>query len=151
MKKSHPGVPPSEWYMNPSEGIQSSHVQGITVEALATALAAPVVQRAMADPVPTPGPVHESEPVEPVPAGTPAVQQPSPVKIKKEDPEPGSSSVIGHAIVLKRPARSARSEPGSAIKEEEEDKPQGPPPKKMKPTWEPADEDEDDDDVILIE
>ena len=78
MKKSHPGVPPSEWYMNPSEGIQSSHVQGITVEALATALAVPAVQRAMADPVPTPAPVRESEPAEPVPAGTPAVQQPSP-------------------------------------------------------------------------
>ena len=141
----------SEWYMNPSEGIQSSHVQGITVEALATALAAPVVQRAMADPVPTPAaPVRESEPAEPVPAGTPTVQQPTPVKVKKEDPEPGSSSVIGHAIVLKRPARSARSEPGS-IKEEEEDKPPGPPPKKMKPTWEPADDDEDDDDVIFIE
>ena len=71
MKKSHPGVPPSEWYMNPSEGIQSSHVQGITVEALATALAVPAVQRAMADPVPTPAPVRESELVEPVPAGTP--------------------------------------------------------------------------------
>ena len=126
MKKSHPGVPPAEWYMNPSEGIQSTHVQGITVEALATALAAPAVQRAMANPVPTPAPVHESEPAEPVPAGTPAVQQPSPAKIKKEDPEPGSSSVIGHAIVLKRPARSAKSEPGSAIKEEEEDKPPGP-------------------------
>ena len=151
MKKLHPRVPVSEWYMNPSEGIQSSHVQGITVEALATALAAPAVQRAMADPVPTPAaPVRESEPAEPVPAGTPTVQQPTPVKVKKEDPEPGSSSVIGHAVVLKRPARSARSEPGS-LKEEEEDKPPGPPPKKMKPTWEPADDDEDDDDVIFIE
>ena len=119
---------------------------------MATALAAPAVQRAMADPVPTPAPVRESEPVETVPTGTPTVQQPSPVKIKKEDPEPGTSSVIGHAIVLKRPARSAKSEPGSSLKEEEEDedKPPGPPPKKMKPTWEPAAADDDDDDVIII-
>ena len=151
MKKSHPGVAPAAWYMNPSEGVQSAHAPGITVEELATVLATPAVQRAMANPTPTPAPVHESEPAESVPTGTPAEQKPSPVKIKKEDPEPGTSRVVGQAIVLKRPARSSRSEPGSAIKEEEQDKPPGPPPKKMKPTWEPADDDEDDDDVIFIE
>ena len=49
--------------------------------------------------------------------------------------------MIGHAIVLKRPARSARSEPSGSVYQgggrRQASEPR-PPPKKMKPTWEPA-------------
>ena len=93
MKKSHPGVSPQR----DSVFTRPGHHSG----GIGHCLSCPSCSTCYGRP-------HSNSScgsrVEPIPTSTPAVQQPAPAEVKKEDPEPGTSSVIGHAIVLKRPA-----------------------------------------------
>ena len=96
MRKNHPGLAPTEWYLDPNLGLPSDLAPGVSRDELASQLAAPAVQKVFAatplsDPPATldEDASHESEPAKPgekrsrsEPSSSKS--EPSPKKVKTE-------------------------------------------------------------------